>query len=668
MGGVSLETDHREVVGEIGVRPLGSSRLTLFGDAAWAAGQALVDVPWSVGAAVEVVPGLDFRGRLFDTEAVALGLRVELGRTGLDSQSQLDANQTYAGQVNRIRTGAYRPSAIAQGVNKGDDHVELSLTGPVGYRGTRFSELFDGEASRFYDILRTVQDAGESDRVVALVLNLSGIDVGPELAWELRTALEEAQERGVTVVAYLEGGSMTAYHLASGADVIALHPQGMLTLPGYAMSRTFVHGTLSKLGLGVQAWRFFEYKSAFEQLSRTDYSPADSLQRQKYVDDQYELTRDEVADARSIASDSLDRLIDEKLVLTGREAQEAGLVDTLARWGERSDLLEAVTDASTSALSVDHLANIATATQEWSSPDEIAVVYGIGGTQVEGGMGSRSLSERIRRLAKNDDVAAVVFRVDSPGGSPVAAAQVGDAIKACAKEKPVIVTQGQVAASGGYWVSTHADTILAGPNTVTGSIGVIGGWIYDDGFGTKTGLSSDVVQRGERADLLEGLRLPLVGLSMPTRKLTEEEIMRVKDVIEQGYDEFVATVAEGRDTTEAHIREVGEGRIYSGLDGKEVGLVDEVGGLPRAIETARLAAGLAPEEARVREVNPFAGTVDFGRFLPSPLARLLVDERSKNGTEAVIDSDPTHTYIRLMLEHQPQPLVLLPPGYHPTIE
>jgi protease-4 len=247
----------------------------------------------------------------------------------------------------------------------------------------------------------------------------------------------------------------------------------------------------------------------------------------------------------------------------------------------------------------------------------------------------------------------------------VAAAQVGEAIKACAEKKPVIVSQGQLAASGGYWVSAHADRILAGPNTITGSIGVIGGWIYDDGFGDNTGLSSDVVQRGERADLFQGgLRLPLVGVSVPTRKLTDEELARVEDVIRQGYDEFVATVAEGRDTTEAHIRAVGEGRIYSGWDGKTVGLVDEIGGLPEAIERARAAAGLAPEEARVREVNP---TVDFTlrSLLPGPLAGLFNAPPSEANARPTIQTDPAMTYLRLMLEHQPGPLVLLPPSAYP---
>ena len=667
VGTAALETDDREVVGEVGVRPLGTSRLTLFADAAWGEGEALADAPWSAGAAVEVLPGLDLRGRYFEDESVSLGLRLELGRTGLDSQARLDSDGGYAQQVNRLRVGDYVPSAVAEAVRAESEHVELALQGPVSYQKTRFADLFGDAPPRFYELLRTIQQAGEEDRVTALTLNLSDLQVQPELAWELRTAIQEARRRGVTVVAHLEGGGMTAYHLASVADVVVLDPQGVLTLPGYAASRTFLKGTLDKLGLGVQAWRFFEYKSAFEALSRTDFSPADSLQRKAYVDDQYELTRGDIAAARSLEPDSIDAVIDEKTVITAEEARQAGLVDTLARWQDRDGVLTGAVGDKTHSIEMEDLNQVATATREWGGRPEIAVVYGIGATQVEGGMGSRALSKRIRDLAEDDDVAAVVFRVDSPGGSPVAAAQVGEAIRMCAEKKPVIVSQGQVAASGGYWVSAHADRIVAGPNTVTGSIGVIGGWIYDDGFGDKTGLSSDVVQRGARADLFKGLRLPLVGVSIPTRKLTEAELARVEEVIRSGYDDFVETVAAGRDTTEAHVREVGAGRIYSGQDGQDVGLVDEIGGLEQALALARQATGLASSDVRVREVNPSSGAFDFGGLLPGPIAA-LAGRLGANPAGPSTEADPTQTFIRLMLEHQPGPLVLLPPGMVPSGE
>jgi protease-4 len=668
-GRVSLETDDREVVGELGVRPLGTSRLTLFADAAWGEGEALRDAPWSAGAAVEVIPGLDLRGRVFDSEAVSVGLRLELGRFGLDSESRVDAEGDYARQVNRVRLGRYEPSAIVDAARAGEAHVALSTEGAAAYQEGPLQRLGgllgSDEPSRFYELLRTVRRAGESDRVRAIALNLSDLQMRPEQVWELRTALRTAQQAGTTVVAVLEGGGMTAYHLASVADRVALDPEGTLTLPGYALSRTFLKGTLDKLGLGYQSWRFFEYKSARETLTRTRFSPADSLQRQQYVNDRYDLFVDDVTRNRPLGPDSLDRLIDEKTLLRAQEALAAGLVDTLARWPERQGLLTAAAGGASSALDVSTLDQIATASRDWGAREEVALVYGIGPTSVESGMKSRELSKKIRDLAGDGDVAAIVFRVDSPGGSPVAADQVGEAVKHAATKKPVVVSQGQVAGSGGYWVSAYADTILAGPNTVTGSIGVIGGWLYDKGFREKTGLSSDVVFRGERAGLFGGgAQVPLVGLSVPSRKLNEEELARIETLIRQGYDRFVATVAEGRDTTEAHIRNVGEGRIYSGLDGKDVGLVDEIGGLPRAIELAREAAGLTPAETTVREVNPTA-ELSLGSLLPGPLAILASVLDSDSAPTAPTPNTPVGTFLRLTLDNQPRPLVLLPPSAQP---
>jgi protease-4 len=661
-GNVSVENDEREVVGEIGVRPLGTSRLTLFADAAWEEGQALVDVPWSVGANVEVARGVDLVGRLFSTDAATAGLRVELGRLGLDSQSRVNAAGDYSGQIHRVRLGAPAPSALADAVQRGGQHVETRLDGRVAYRGPEIA--FGDETPRFYEVLRTLRQAEATGRVGAVALNLSGLQVAPEQAWEIREAIRAVQAQGTPVVVFLDGGGMTTMHLASAADRVVLDPRATLQLPGYALSRTYLKGTLDKLGIGFQEWRFFEYKSAAEVLSRTEFSEADSLQRQQYVNDQYALATEDIVDARPIEADTLDRIIDERVILTAEEAQHTGLVDTLARWHERQDLLRDAAGTETDALDPDRLNAIATATRRWGQPPQIAVVYGIGGTQLDRGIEARRLRETFRELAEDDDVAAIVFRVDSPGGSGLAADQVAEALKTAADTKPVIVSQGQVAASGGYWISAYADRILAGPNTVTGSIGVIGGWAYDAGFGEKTGLSSDAVKRGERADLFTGITLPLAGVTLPTRPLTDDELQRVRDVFLQLYDDFVQVVAEGRDTTAAHVREIGEGRIYSGRDGQRVGLVDEIGGLARAITVAQDAAGLAGEDVEITEVNPTTGLFDLPPFVPGALARLWADDAPE--VAAPLAQDDALQFLRTVLQHQPRPVALLPPGYYPS--
>ena len=664
-GNISTENDEREVVGSLGVRPFGSSRLTVFADAAWEEDlDAIEDLPWSLGASVEVARGIDVVGRYFESEAFTAGLRVELGRFGLDSQSRVDPNGDYAGQIHRVRLGEHVPTAIGDAVMRGKKRLDMDVN-DLPYRRPGIAAFFDEDEERFYPILRSLQEAAANDRIRTVALDLTDFTATPEQAWEVRRAIQRVQGQNKRVVAFLRSPGMSTYHAASPADVIAIDPQGTVTLPGYASSRTFIDGTLDKLGLEFQAWRFFEYKSAAEALSRDSFSDADREQRQQYVDDLYETFRQDVADARNVSPDSLDRLIDERLVFTASDARRVGLADTLARWHERDDLLEEVAGDATDAMKRDRLHDIETASRRWGQPPQIAVVYGIGGTELDSGIEARTLSTTIRALGEEDAINAIVFRVDSPGGSAQASDRVAEALKEAAEEKPVVVSQGQVAGSGGYWISMYADEIVAGPTTVTGSIGVIGGWLYDDGFSDKTGLAYDVVQRGERADLFTGYQLPLPGApALPTRPLTEEEVGRMRDLFMEFYDTFVENVAEGRDTTEAHIREIGEGRIYSGLDGQHVGLVDRIGDLHTAIERARTLADVSAEDTRIVEVNPERGFFDLEAILPGALVRWIQPTSDK----AEQRDDPIATFARFMVQHQPHPLVLLHPGLYPKAQ
>jgi protease-4 len=668
-GYFSVENDAREYVGTVGLRPLGSSRVTLFGDVAWDGGSGSDSWSYSAGATVEVIRGVDLVGRIFENGAYTAGLRAELGRIGLGTRAQVDRPPSRTGQsggadaqVSRIRIGSDVGSAIGDALSAGSERVELAPKS-VPYRTSQLS-LFSDAGPRFYDLLRTLRRAARSDRVAVVALDLSALDVSREKAWELRREIENAQTAGTTVVAFVERAGMNTYHLASAADYVALDPKGSLLLPGYASSNTFFAQTLDRLGLGVQVFRYFEYKSAFEALSRNAFSEADSLQRQQLVDDRYRLFRQDIAQGRGLAPDSVDRIVNERVSLDAVEARQAGLVDTLARWHERDAILQSVAGRSTRTLSVDRLNDLATASRQWGARPEIALVYGIGTTSLDSGIEARTLAETFRDLADDDRVEAVVFRVDSPGGSTLASDLVAQAVKACAAEKPVIVSQGTVAASGGYDISVFADRIVAGPNTVTGSIGVIGLWIYDDGLlSDKAGFGYDVVQRGDDADLYAPYSAPLIG-GLPARKLDEDALARRRQLIQRSYDDFVEKVAAGRDTTVSYVRSVAEGRVYSGSAALDRGLVDEIGGLHRAIAAARRAAGLADRRVRIREVNPSTGFLNLPGLLPVGLGRLLgVDARSADAPEEPARLSSEH-FVRTVLEQQPAPLMLLPPGYY----
>ncbi|PEN06000.1 hypothetical protein CRI93_10995 [Longimonas halophila] len=658
---IGLETDDREWVGEVGVRPLGTSRLTVFGDMAVFQGDALRDAPWSVGGAIQVVPGVEAVGRYFESEAFSLGLRVNLDRAGVQSQARFNPSQAYASSAYGIRLGGAQPSAISEAVQRGGKHVVLELGGTLSYQQSQVQAWTQDGVGRFYEALRTIERAGASERVQTLALNLSGLRIQPALAWELRQALQEAQAAGTTVLVYIDYAGMNTYHIASVADHVIMDPVGRLTLDGYASSQTFLAGTLDKIGIAVDDWRLFSHKSALEALDRTDFSDAEREQRQAYIDAFYETVRTDVMASRGLDNATFDSIVNDQTLLWATDAESAGLIDGTGRWSDLDDLLDTHVGGSTSALSVDALNELHAASDAWSAPPTIALVYGIGGTSIDSGMKAKELAETIRSTADRDDVKAIVFRVDSPGGDPLAADLVAEALREASEDMPVIISQGQVAGSGGYWVSMYGDEIFAAPTTLTGSIGVVAGWIYDDGFSERAGFDYDVVQRGERADLTTGYNVPLLGVELPARDMTKAERDRTEAQIEALYDEFVSGVAEGRSLDVDSVRTVAEGRVWTGTAAQERGLVDTMGGLPAAIEAARTAAELDRDWVQVQEVNAISGFFGFETLIPAPI-RALVSDRDR----APETYDPVRDFVRTMATHQPHPLVILPPGWAPA--
>jgi protease-4 len=610
-------------------------------------------MPWSAGAAGEIISGVHIIGRYFSDKAFTLGLTVDIGRTGAAGQLRYDSQSNYASATHMVRAGQFMPNYFTDRFRHNTKYTSMELRGEIGYRERPLAGFFRRDSPRLYKILQMIAKSAEDPRVEVITLNFSGMEVLPEHAWEIRRELEEAQNAGKKILIFMDNGGMETYHLASVADRLVMDPMGTLLLPGYLSNRTYFSGSLEKLGIGFEAWRYFEYKSAVEAFSRDDMSAAEERQLQAYVDDQYELVRADVAASRPISPSGFDDIINNQTILRAEEALAEGLADTLARWNDLDNIVESMVGAEKSKLQTELLLQDARITRSWEAPAKIALVYGLGTTAMDRGIKARALQEKIRNLSEDEDIRAIVFRVDSPGGDPLASDLVAEVLREASEEKPVIVSQGQVAASGGYWISMDADTIVAGPNTVTGSIGVIGGWVYDNEFSERIGMSSDHVQRGDHADLMAGVTLPLLGLRLPHRNLTDAEQSRVQDHILSLYDTFVEKVSRGRDTTEAHIRAVGEGRIYSGIDGREAGLVDIIGGISTAIERARTAAGIPDDrQMEIVEVGERAGL-----FVELPFMG--------DSSEPLRSQDPVRDYIQLFVEHQPNPLIIVQPGFYP---
>jgi protease-4 len=627
---------------DVAVRPLGSERVTIFGDYGIQDKDSPQKGHWSAGGALEILHGICFTGRYLDTKAFTIGVQLSLGRGGVTTQAHYDANQKHAYNTYGLRIGAFDRTTFT---SRGSSYLNLDLIGPIKYQRFRFLD----NAHTLSDLLDAIDAAKEDPAVAGIAVNTSGMVADKELLWEVREQLKEFRTTGKRVVMFVDQADMTKYHFASVADKIVMDPQGLLQLNGFAMGRTFLKGTLEKVGIGFDEWRFFKYKSANENLSRANMSDADREQRQKLVDDSYRLAKTDICASRGFSPERFDAMINNEVAYMASDAVKKGLVDTLGRWETVEEViknLEGTSKRYVAAGSLDR--SVRPTDARWSEPPTIAVIYALGACAMDEGITARRLVNDVEAAVKNSKVKAIVLRVDSPGGDPVASDYIAEALRKAKGKKPIIVSQGAVAASGGYWLSMYADTIVAAPTTITGSIGVIGGWLYNKGIKETMGISTDLVKAGDHADLGFGLVLPFIGLGLPDRNLTEAERSRMEYTIRSMYKEFVQRVATGRKKTEEYIGSIAQGRVWSGYDGLSNGLVDVLGGLETAINIAKERAGIPKGDEIDILALPKPGFINFSQFIP----KIIGVESGKK--------DPLLEHLKFRLQHNGQPMPVLP--------
>jgi protease IV len=633
--------DESEIVGEIAVRPLGTPLLALFADYVYQKQNEIDSPEYSFGAAFEVQDGVRLTGRYFDGEQIALGVELSLGHLGASAVGRASDNGETTNDVfYGVRLGGYDRTPLRQFESK-DDYFKLDMKGTVAYQRFEFFGMSD--EPELLEIIQNLEAARRDETVKGVYVSYADVSAPAEFLWEIREELKRLKNAGKEVVVYMERGGMNDYYLASVADRVVMHPLGMLEISGYLMGRTYYKGTLEKLGVGVQEFRYFKYKSAVETFSREEFSEADEEQRRRLIESWFAVVAEDIEESRGISESRLRDLMNDRFIMSASEAKEAGLIDEVTT---REELEEELKEEGSFTRASSLYENKAPTDRIWGAPKEIAVVYGLGVCATDFGLNARSLSKKIRKLAEDDGVAAVVFRADSPGGDALASDLVLKALEEVKEKKPVVVTQGAVAGSGGYWISLAHDKLFAAPNTVTGSIGVIFGWAHDAGLKEDLGVSTDKTQIGEHADLGFGMAIPLLG-SLPDRAITEEEEARFKKVILETYEMFVAKVAKGRDMPESEVREVAQGRVWSGTDGYANGLIDEIGGMRAAIEEAADLADLAREDYVVREYpDP---VFSLAAFMPKTIAQR-------------IEESAEFQRLRLRLERNGTPLLLLPRG------
>ncbi|MCH7549440.1 MAG: signal peptide peptidase SppA, partial [Candidatus Krumholzibacteriota bacterium] len=615
----STEKSDQAGLFDVAYRPLGDGRVTVFGDLEYAKGYSLKNAPWSAGAMLEIPAGVKFIGRYYEREAFSLALAYTFGagkgggRLRASAEPFYNDSARHVGTNWGVRMGYAEENGLMKRRTRNSRYVGFELKGPV--RHTRF-RYFDRSIT-FTRILAALEGARTDERVAGVAINFSGMRISRGNAWELREKLAELQRDGKHVVVFIDEAGMTQYHLASVADRVIMDPQGLLVLPGYAMGRTYLTTLIDRMGLGVEEFRFKDYKSALESVTRHDMSPEDREQRQALIDEYYNTMREEVSASRGIEESTFDEWVNDLTIILPQTALHEGLVDTLARWSAVGKVIADLEGSAKKLIGPRSVAKLAYPSKAWGEPPRIAVVYALGVCAMDKGIRARELEATFRRLAADRRVKGVVLRVNSPGGSPMASDVVAGAMRACGMRKPVIVSQGDVAASGGYWISMYGHEIVAQPTTITGSIGVISGWTWDNGIGEKLGLESDFVKAGEHADIYVNIRLPFLPIGIPYRRLTDDERERLLVEMERMYDTFVAKVAEGREMEPVAVEALAKGRVWTGTQALDNGLVDRIGGIETAIALARERAGIDEgEEVKIVEYGGTRGFFDPKLFRP----------------------------------------------------
>ena len=629
-------------ISDVGVRPLRNHRITIFGDAAYGRRDNLSTLQWGAGVEVQPLNGLRLAGKITKPDAdkhdkiytVSVGLTLD--NIGFHVAPHYDKHSKRVSTSYLIRLGSEAPSFDSRPLlHKPDKVLSVPMKGRLTYQKARWLDL---SRVSLWDMIELIEKSKHDPTVAGILLNLSGMETQLALSWELREKLLDFQAAGKKVYMYADRCGMSTYYLASAADYLIMDPVGNFYLPGYVMGRTYWKGFLEKLGLGVEEWRYFTYKSAFESFSRRDMSPADREQRLALIQDFFSAWQQDVAAGRKISPETVRAAIDSLVILQPEEAMAAGLVDTVASWDDAKEIIKQLTGKEPDFVRPDEVTDRIFSCPAWGEPPKVAVVYAVGDCDMDTGIRGRAMSRALKKLAVRKDVKAVVLRADSPGGDALPSDLVARQMSEVSKKKPMIVSQGQVAASGGYWISMNGDRIFTTPVTITGSIGVMGGWIWNDKLSEKTGFTYDRVMVGEHADLGFGITLPLIG-TIPDRNLTDEEKLRIEKLIRGSYRDFTRKVAESRDLTAEYVDSVGQGRAWTGPAAVERKLADEIGGLEKAVDYARSQAKLRKGKFVIEEYprRGWFNLEDLGQS--SSAVRLLAHLLGKDATP----TDPTLT-------------------------
>lgn len=484
--------------------------------------------------------------------------------------------------------------------------LHMQLNSPIGdYTKASFNPSSFSIDQQFgvMEILDGLKIAAEDDKIKGIFIECDNVNAGYASVKEIRDGILEFKESGKFVVAYSENYDTKGYYLSSAADEVYVFPTGMIQFLGLGAELMFVKGTLEKLDVEMQIIRGSnnKFKSAVEPLMNTEMSDANREQTQKYLDALWDQVLTGVAKSRNMKKSRLNTIADSVWIRKSGDAVTYKMADGVMYYDEVLAMLEEKAgteeDKDLQLVSFKKYATKKTKktrTLKKLDPKNIAVIFAEGeivdGMGDDNQIGGKSMSRMIREAREDDDIKAVVLRVNSPGGSALASDIIWrEVILTKEAGKPVVVSMGDVAASGGYYISCAADRIYAQENTITGSIGVFGIIPYTGKmFENHLGITFDRVQTNDHA---------ILSLN---KKLTEEELKIVQEEVDDIYDDFTSKVADGRGMKQSMVDSIGQGRVWAGTDAKEIGLVDEFGGIYDAINYAAEMANISKDSIEIQ--------------------------------------------------------------------
>jgi protease IV len=568
----------------IAIRPLwfAPERVTLTAD--YGLVQENDDPPLRFTGRFSVIDGLTLFGSADLDGNFGAGLMIDFQRVGAGS---------YLGVSN---TDELEPSNVLLMARvSAENHPGFIVSHEKTAEFTLDNELIAGQPTAVgiftrrvtaFDIQSSIRRAATDQRIDSLLLKVEDPDLNWTEVQELRDALADFKKTGKKVVFHLRDADNLSYYLASSGDAIFLDPGGSFNVTGPTVEALFLGGTMELIGARAEYKRIGKYKSAVETLTAEEPSEPAREVMNSLADEYADQLIEAIASSRDISREKVKQLIDKGFMVPEKAKQE-DLVDDLVYFDQVDSAIAKVTGHSSRRVG-GYIAQ-RWYNDRWGSRPVIAVVNASGliayRESLATGMDAHRIAMLLSWLRDNSSVDAVVLRVDSSGGSGSASDLIWRQVKRLAEKKPVVVSMGGVAASGGYYISAAADTIVADPATITGSIGVFVLFFDLSELWAKLGISKEIVKRGKLADL---------GSTFRAR--TEEEMKLLGETTKSFYKGFIDRVAEGRHKTPEEIDAVGQGRVWTGRQAKEKGLVDELGGLARAIEVAKQKIGLDPDQ------------------------------------------------------------------------